>query len=74
MERWLLQETVRMTLTRKTQESLSARGFSRRQISRIALGAAAAFPFFNEFAHRFIFGKTGHSGYVDVKIVNVGAA
>jgi histidinol-phosphate/aromatic aminotransferase/cobyric acid decarboxylase-like protein len=39
-----------MTLTRKTQESLSEKGFSRRQISRIALGAAAAFPFFNEFA------------------------
>jgi histidinol-phosphate aminotransferase len=39
-----------MTLLRKTQESLLERGYSRRQISRIALGAAAAIPFFNEFA------------------------
>jgi histidinol-phosphate aminotransferase len=39
-----------MTLSRKTQESLLERGYSRRQISRIALGAAAAIPFFNEFA------------------------
>ena len=37
-------------LTPKTQESLLDRGYSRRQISRIALGAAAAVPFFNEFA------------------------
>jgi histidinol-phosphate/aromatic aminotransferase/cobyric acid decarboxylase-like protein len=39
-----------MTFLRKTQESLLERGYSRRQISRIALGAAAAIPFFNEFA------------------------
>jgi histidinol-phosphate aminotransferase len=39
-----------MTLTRKTQESLLERGYSRRDISRIALGAAAAIPFFSEFA------------------------
>jgi histidinol-phosphate aminotransferase len=39
-----------MTLSRKTEENLLERGYSRRQISRIALGAAAAFPFFNEFA------------------------
>ena len=39
-----------MTLSHKTQESLLERGYSRRQISRIALGAAAAIPFFSEFA------------------------
>jgi histidinol-phosphate aminotransferase len=39
-----------MTLTRKTQESLLERGYSRRQIGRIFGGAAAAIPFFNEFA------------------------
>jgi histidinol-phosphate aminotransferase len=39
-----------MFLTRKTQESLAERGYSRRHIGRIALGAAAAIPFFNEFA------------------------
>ena len=39
-----------MTLTRKTEESLLDRGYSRRSIGRIALGAAAAIPFFSEFA------------------------
>jgi histidinol-phosphate aminotransferase len=39
-----------MTLTRKTEESLSERGYSRRYIARIALGASAAIPFFSEFA------------------------
>jgi histidinol-phosphate aminotransferase len=39
-----------MTLTRKTQESLLERGYSRRQIGRFAWGVAAAVPFFNEFA------------------------
>jgi histidinol-phosphate aminotransferase len=37
-------------LTRKTQESLLERGYSRRAIARIALGASAAIPFFTEFA------------------------
>lgn len=39
-----------MALTSKVTESLVERGFSRRQIGRIAMGAAAAIPFFNEFA------------------------
>src|SRR5580658_5539510 len=39
-----------MFLTHKTQESLVDRGYSRRQIGRIAMGAAAAIPLFNEFA------------------------
>jgi len=39
-----------MTLTRKVQEELSERGYSRRQIGRIALGAAAVIPLFHEFA------------------------
>ncbi len=39
-----------MTLSLKTQESLLERGYSRRQIGRILGGAAAAVPFFNEFA------------------------
>jgi len=39
-----------MTLTRKTQESLIERGYSRRQLGLISLGAAAAVPFFTEFA------------------------
>ncbi len=37
-------------LTRKTQESLLDRGYSRRQIARIMGGAAAAVPFSSEFA------------------------
>jgi histidinol-phosphate aminotransferase len=39
-----------MALTSKLTESLAQRGFSRRQIARISMGAAAAIPFFNEFA------------------------
>jgi histidinol-phosphate aminotransferase len=39
-----------MALTPKTTDSLLERGFSRRQIARIALGASASIPFFNEFA------------------------
>jgi histidinol-phosphate/aromatic aminotransferase/cobyric acid decarboxylase-like protein len=39
-----------MALTPKLTESLIGRGYSRRQISRIALGASAAIPFFSEFA------------------------
>jgi histidinol-phosphate aminotransferase len=39
-----------MALTPKLTESLLERGFSRRQISRIAMGAGAAIPFFHEFA------------------------
>ena len=39
-----------MALTRKLEESLLDRGYSRRQIARVAMGAAAAIPFFNEFA------------------------
>src|ERR1700749_1102846 len=39
-----------MTLAPKVQEELLARGYSRRHIGRIALGAAAALPFFHEFA------------------------
>jgi len=39
-----------MFLTRNTQDSLLERGYSRRQIARIAMGASAAIPFFTEFA------------------------
>jgi histidinol-phosphate aminotransferase len=39
-----------MALTPQLTESLTERGFSRRQIARIAMGATAAIPFFNEFA------------------------
>jgi histidinol-phosphate aminotransferase len=39
-----------MSLEPKVQEELLARGYSRRNIGRIALGAAAALPFFHEFA------------------------
>ena len=39
-----------MALTSKLTASLAERGFSRRQIARISMGAAAAIPFFNEFA------------------------
>jgi histidinol-phosphate aminotransferase len=39
-----------MSLAQKVQEELLARGYSRRHIGRIALGAAAALPFFHEFA------------------------
>jgi histidinol-phosphate/aromatic aminotransferase/cobyric acid decarboxylase-like protein len=39
-----------MALSRKTVNDLLDRGYSRRQIAKISLGAAAAVPFFNEFA------------------------
>jgi histidinol-phosphate aminotransferase len=39
-----------MSLAPKVQEELLARGYTRRNIGRIALGAAAALPFFHEFA------------------------
>jgi histidinol-phosphate aminotransferase len=39
-----------MNLAKKTIESLYDRGYSRRQIARISLGAAAAIPLFSEFA------------------------
>jgi histidinol-phosphate aminotransferase len=39
-----------MVLSPKTTESLLERGYSRRMIGRISMGAAAAIPFFNEFA------------------------
>jgi histidinol-phosphate/aromatic aminotransferase/cobyric acid decarboxylase-like protein len=39
-----------MSLSRRTVESLIDRGYSRRSIARIALGASAAIPFFSEFA------------------------
>jgi histidinol-phosphate aminotransferase len=37
-------------LTQKTQESLLARGYSRRQVSKLMWGAAAAVPLFSELA------------------------
>jgi histidinol-phosphate/aromatic aminotransferase/cobyric acid decarboxylase-like protein len=43
-------EIQRMALSLKTTESLLERGYSRRMIGRISMGAAAAIPFFNEFA------------------------
>ena len=39
-----------MALKPKLTESLLERGYSRRQIAKIAMGAGAAIPFFNEFA------------------------
>ena len=39
-----------MALTSKLTQSLMDRGFSRRDIGRISMGAAAAMPFFSEFA------------------------
>jgi histidinol-phosphate/aromatic aminotransferase/cobyric acid decarboxylase-like protein len=39
-----------MSLQPKLTESLIDRGYSRRQIAKIAMGAGAALPFFNEFA------------------------
>jgi histidinol-phosphate aminotransferase len=39
-----------MSLTLKVQNELLDRGFTRRHIARIALGASAVLPFFHEFA------------------------
>lgn len=39
-----------MSLHPKVEQELSDRGYSRRSIARIALGASAALPFFHEFA------------------------
>src|SRR5262252_4597609 len=43
-------ENSHMMLFRKPEESPLERGYSRRHIARSAMGAAAAIPFFNEFA------------------------
>jgi histidinol-phosphate aminotransferase len=39
-----------MSLTKSVQHELAERGYTRRQVARIALGAAAVLPFFHEFA------------------------
>ena len=39
-----------MSLHPKVEKELLERGYSRRNIGRIALGAAAALPFFHEFS------------------------
>ena len=39
-----------MSLTPQVQKELLDRGYTRRQIGRIAFGAAAVMPFFHEFA------------------------
>src|SRR6476620_9569230 len=39
-----------MALSKNVQRDLLERGYSRRQVARIALGAAAVIPFFHEFA------------------------
>ncbi|MGE3844930.1 MAG: aminotransferase class I/II-fold pyridoxal phosphate-dependent enzyme [Vicinamibacterales bacterium] len=39
-----------MSLTSEVRKELMERGYSRRQVARIALGAAAVIPFFHEFA------------------------
>src|SRR5690349_7340636 len=39
-----------MSLTKNVQRELLDRGYTRRQVARIALGAAAVLPFFHEFA------------------------
>jgi histidinol-phosphate aminotransferase len=39
-----------MSLSQKVKEELLERGYTRRNIGRIALGAAATLPFFHEFA------------------------
>ena len=39
-----------MSLSQKVQDELLNRGYSRRQIARISLGAAAVLPYFHEFA------------------------
>ncbi len=53
-----------MALKPKLAESLLDRGYSRRQIAKIAMGAGAAMPFFNEFAlaQQFQAGAAGGSG------------
>ncbi len=49
-------------LSLKTKESLLERGYSRRQISKIAMGAAAAVPFFSEFSFAQQRGNRGRAG------------
>ena len=45
-------------LSLKTKENMLERGYSRRQVSKIAMGAAAAIPFFSEFS----FAQQGQRG------------
>src|SRR5690349_13066778 len=45
-----LQGDIDVSLSLKVKNELLDRGYSRRNIARIALGAAATLPFFHEFA------------------------
>jgi len=49
-----------MALLRKTTESLLERGYSRRMIGRISMGAAAAIPFLTNLRSRS--SRTGPGG------------
>lgn len=51
-----------MSLTQTVQRELLDRGYSRRQIGRIALGAAATLPFFHELAFAQDDGVPGRRG------------
>jgi histidinol-phosphate aminotransferase len=61
-----------MSLTQTVQRELLDRGYSRRQIGRIALGAAATLPFFHEFAFAQDDGVPGRRGAaLDPDIVRI---
>ena len=51
-----------MGLTPKLIDDLLGRGYSRRQVARIALGASAVVPFFNEFAQAAGGGRGARGG------------
>jgi histidinol-phosphate aminotransferase len=61
-----------MSLTKSAQRELLERGYTRRQVARIALGAAAVLPFFHEFAFAQDDGATARRGAaLDLDVVRI---
>jgi histidinol-phosphate aminotransferase len=62
-----------MALDKNAQRDLLDRGYSRRQIGRIALGAAAVLPFFHEFAFAQDDGtaRAGRAAATDPDVVRI---
>lgn len=60
-----------MSLTVPVQNELLDRGYSRRQIAKIALGAAAAIPLFHEFAFAQDDGAPSARGVMSSDVVRI---
>jgi histidinol-phosphate aminotransferase len=60
-----------MALTKNVQHELLNRGYTRRQVARIALGAAAVLPFFHEFAFAQNVGGTARGAALEPDVVRI---